>query len=226
MQVTFSEAAQLLGYKSRSTLYRLKDSELARYVRPPAHPGGAQLLELAPEGLPTLRDWLDAVLQAQSKTPAKSKAPHVALLHGVADTAPPPADLPALAFGTPSPAPSPVEVDPAAVAQGLAQLVAGLPEDAIPNLAESRERRAHYQAELARLEALQKRGDLVAKTETMAAAFVCVRAARDMLLALPSKLAPQMVGCSKTQDAFLLLDREIRHTLTYLAESLGTQEHA
>ena len=123
--------------KSRSTLYRLNDSELARYARPPAHPGGAQRLELTPDGLPTLKAWLETILQAQAKTDS---------------------EIPALAFGTPAPAPATAPADPATVAAGLAQLVAGLPEDSIPNLATSRERRAHYQAELARLEALQQRG--------------------------------------------------------------------
>jgi hypothetical protein len=200
--VSFSEAAKVLGFKSRSTLYRLKDSELSRYIRPPAHPGGAQMLELAPEGLPTLRDWLDAVLQPQAKTAAT-----------------PPAEIPALAFGAPSPAPSAEAVDPAAVAQGLAALVAGMPEDAIPNLATSRERRAHYQAELARLQALEQRGDLLPKTEIMAAAFQVARTTRDMFLAMPSRLAPQLVGVADTPTAFALLDKEIRHALTYLADA-------
>jgi len=200
--VSFSEAAKVLGFKSRSTLYRLRDSDLARYVRPPSRTGGAQRLELAPEGLPSLREWLNAVLQPQAKT-----------------AAPPPADLPALSFGAPSPAPSPVEVDPAAVAQGLAALVAGMPEDAIPNLATSRERRAHYQAELARLQALEQRGDLLPKVEIMAAAFSVARTTRDMFLAMPSRLAPQLVGVSDTAAAFGLLDKEIRHALTYLADA-------
>ena len=204
MQVTFSEAAKVLGFKSRSTLYRLKDAELSRYLRPPARAGGAQMLELAPEGLPTLREWLDTILQAQAKT-----------------TAPPPADIPALAFGAPSSAPSAEPVDPAAVAQGLAQLVAGMPEDQIPNLATSRERRAHYQAELARLQALEQRGDLLPKTEIMAAAFQVARTTRDMFLAMPSRLAPQLVGVADTPTAFALLDKEIRHALTYLAD--GTE---
>ena len=202
MLVTFTEAAKVLGFKSRSTLYRLKDSELGRYVRPPVCPGGAQMLELEPPGLPTLREWLDTILQQQAKT-----------------AAPPPADLPALAFGAPSPAPSPVDVDPAAVAQGLAALVAGMPEDAIPNLATSRERRAHYQAELARLQALEQRGDLLPRTEIMAAAFQVARTTRDMFLAMPSRLAPQLVGVADTPTAFALLDREVRHALTYLADA-------
>jgi hypothetical protein len=200
--VSFSEAAKVLGFKSRSTLYRLKDSDLARYVRPPSRAGGAQLLELAPEGLPSLKEWLGSILQAQAKT-----------------AAPPPADLPALSFGAPSPAPSAEPVDPAAVAQGLAQLVAGLPEDRIPNLAQSRERRAHYQAELARLQALEQRGDLLPRVEIMAAAVSVARTVRDMFLAMPSRLAPQLVGVADTQTAFALVDKEIRHALTYLADS-------
>lgn len=191
--------------KSRSTLYRLKDSELARYVRPPAHPGGAARLELEPVGLPTLKAWLETILQAQAKTPA---------------------EIPALAFGAPSPAPAPAPADPANVAAGLAQLVAGLPEDQIPNLATSRERRAHYQAELARLEALQQRGELVAKAEVMAAAFAAVRQCRDMLLGIPSRVAPQMVGVSDTQTAYELLDKEIRYSLTALATAFEVDENS
>lgn len=205
MIVSFSEAAKVLGMKSRSTLYRLKDSELARYVRPPAHPGGAARLELAPDGLPSLRDWLDAILQQQAKTDA---------------------EIPPLAFGTPAPVPAAAPADPANVAHGLAALVAGLPEDAIPNLATSRERRAHYQAELARLEALQQRGELVAKAEVMAAAFAAVRQCRDMLLGVPSRVAPQLVGVSDTQTAYELLDKEIRYSLTALATAFEVDENS
>ena len=54
--VTFSEAATVLGFKSRSTLYRLRDQgDLASYLRPPASTGGAPRLELEPPGLPPLR---------------------------------------------------------------------------------------------------------------------------------------------------------------------------
>ena len=214
--VSFTEAAKVLGFKSRSTLYRLKDSELARYVRPPAHPGGAQMLELAPEGLPSLKEWLGTILQAQAKT----ASPKHALFGDATSTQhTPPADLPALAFGAPSPAPSAEPVDPGVVAQGLATLVANLPEDQIPNLATSRERRAHYQAELARLQALEQRGDLLPKTEIMAAAFQVARTTRDMFLAMPSRLAPQLVGVADTPTAFALLDKEIRAALNYLSDS-------
>ena len=163
-------------------------------------------LELEPDGLPSLKAWLETILQAQAKTPT---------------------EIPALAFGAaPAPAPAPAPADPANVAQGLAALVAGLPEDAIPNLATSRERRAHYQAELARLEALQQRGELVAKAEVMAAAFAAVRQTRDMLLGIPSRVAPQLVGVSDTQTAYELLDKEIRYSLTALATALEVDENS
>jgi hypothetical protein len=42
-----------------------------------------------------------------------------------------------------------------------ARLVVGPPEDLIPSLAVSRKQQAHYQAVLARLELLRRRGDLV-----------------------------------------------------------------
>ena len=225
MQVTFSEAAKVLGFKSRSTLYRLKDSELARYVRPPTRPGGAARLELEPDGLPSLKAWLETILQAQAKT-AKPAGNEKTFSRQVLEKSatPPPADLPALAFGAPSNAehvqhsPAP-PADPAAVAQGLATLVANLPEDQIPNLATSRERRAHYQAELSRLQALEQRGDLLPRTEIMAAAFQVARTTRDMFLALPSRLAPQLVGVVDTPTAFALLDKEIRHALNYLSDA-------
>jgi hypothetical protein len=62
MGVTFSEAARQLGYKSRASLYRLRDSgRLKGYLTPDG------LLELAPKGLQPLADHLAAVLQPQRR---------------------------------------------------------------------------------------------------------------------------------------------------------------
>lgn len=64
--VTFSEAARALGFRSRSTLFRLKEAgELADYLRPPSSPGGAQLLELEPRGLPPLREAVALLIRPQ-----------------------------------------------------------------------------------------------------------------------------------------------------------------
>ena len=64
--VTFTEAARALGFRSRSTLFRLKEAgELADYLRPPSSPGGAQLLELEPRGLPPLREAVARLIRPQ-----------------------------------------------------------------------------------------------------------------------------------------------------------------
>ena len=65
--VTLSEASKALGFKSRSTLYRLRDAgDLADYLRPPSSPGGAQLLELTPPGRPPLAEHVNRCIRPQS----------------------------------------------------------------------------------------------------------------------------------------------------------------
>jgi hypothetical protein len=72
--VTLSEAAQALGFKSRSTLYRLRDAgNLAGYLRPPSSPGGAQLLELEPRGLPPLREAVARLIRPQINNPERHR---------------------------------------------------------------------------------------------------------------------------------------------------------
>jgi len=72
--VTLSEAAQALGFKSRSTLYRLRDAgDLAAYLRPPSSPGGAQLLELEPRGLPPLREAVARLIRPQINNPERHR---------------------------------------------------------------------------------------------------------------------------------------------------------
>lgn len=188
--VSFSEAAAALGHRSRSSLYRMRDDgRLSDYLRPGGR-GGAALLELEPEGLPTLREWVRDTLQPQAQAVTAA-----------------PAELAA--------------VDPQTVARGLAELVAGLPEDAIPSLSTSRERREHYRAELARLEALQRRGELVPAAEVAARWFDHGRTIRDSLMALPHRLAPQLAVTRDTAEAFRLLDSEIRACLWGLSEQEG-----
>lgn len=63
--VTFSEAAGALGFRSRGTLYRLRDSgRLADYLRPGGR-GGAQLLELEPPGERPLREHVARSIRLQ-----------------------------------------------------------------------------------------------------------------------------------------------------------------
>lgn len=74
--VTFSEAARALGFRSRSTLFRLKDSgDLADYLRPPSSPGGAPLLELEPRGLPPLAEHVNRCIRPQANNEARHRHP-------------------------------------------------------------------------------------------------------------------------------------------------------
>jgi hypothetical protein len=64
--VTFTAAAAALGFKYRSTLYRLRDEgRLSDYLRPPASPGQAERLEMAPRGLPTLQERVSQCIRPQ-----------------------------------------------------------------------------------------------------------------------------------------------------------------
>ena len=68
MILNCSEAARHLGYASRTTLQRLlRDGHLDRYRVPG---GGRQvLLETAPEGLPSLRETVQALTQIRYSSP-------------------------------------------------------------------------------------------------------------------------------------------------------------
>ncbi len=81
---SFSEAAKVLGFKSRSTLYRLRDQgDLAAYLRPPASPGGAQLLELTPRNLPPLREAVARLIRPQANNPERHRRPRTDARWGV-----------------------------------------------------------------------------------------------------------------------------------------------
>jgi len=58
---TFSETARLMGYKTRSVLYRLKrDGYLSDYL---IEVNGRDQLLLAPHGLPKLPEYLSSIMQ-------------------------------------------------------------------------------------------------------------------------------------------------------------------
>lgn len=73
--VTLSDAARALGFRSRSTLYRLREAgDLAAYLLPPG-PTGRQLIELEPAGLPPLREHVGRLVRLQINTPGRAKGP-------------------------------------------------------------------------------------------------------------------------------------------------------
>ena len=116
---------------------------------------------------------------------------------------------------------TPVHPAPAAVHPTPAQLrayIEALPEDAIPDLNESRARREHYQAEQAKLAALQGRGELVPVAEVKAQAFALARGVRDGLMGIPDRLAPMLAATQDARQVHHLLSEEIRVALRVLAD--------
>jgi hypothetical protein len=80
------------------------------------------------------------------------------------------------------------------VARELRKAIDALPEDAIPELNESRARREHYQAELAKLQVAQQRKELVPADEVKKQAFQVGRSVREGLSNLADRLSHQLAG--------------------------------
>jgi hypothetical protein len=115
----------------------------------------------------------------------------------------------------------PVAVAAPAAAPPMDQLrayIEALPEDAIPDLNESRARREHYQAEKAKLEALQGRGELVPVAEVRAEAFNLARSIRESMMAIPARLAPMVAGTADTRQCHHLIEQELRIALRVLSD--------
>jgi hypothetical protein len=100
----------------------------------------------------------------------------------------------------------------------LREFIDGLPEDQIPDLNKSRARREHYQAEKAKLEALQGRGELVPAEEVKREAFAMGRQIRDAMQGIPDRVASLLAASSDVRDVHQMLTEEIRVALRGLAD--------
>ena len=68
---TFKEASEILGYKSRSTLYKLKkDGWLDDYL---IHIAGKDHLQLKPKGKPSLATHIMGVIQWRPSNPIRNQ---------------------------------------------------------------------------------------------------------------------------------------------------------
>lgn len=115
-----------------------------------------------------------------------------------------------------APLPPPAQV-PAATGDQLKSLIMGLPEDQIPGLDVSRERKEHYNAELARLQALKEREELVPTADVKRMASTLGRQIRDNILAIPNRVAPLLAASRDSADVHRLLDEELRTALRVLS---------
>lgn len=79
-----------------------------------------------------------------------------------------------------------------------------------PSYAKSRAVREHYQARLAKLEFDEKAGKLVPADTVRVSIFKTARSARDMLMAIPDRVAPLIVGQIDAHEIHRILTDEVR----------------
>lgn len=96
--------------------------------------------------------------------------------------------------------------------------VCGLPDDAIPGLDVSRERREHYQAELAKLEVDVKRKDLVPADMVRREAFALARSVRDALFNIADRLSAQLAAENDPAAVHLVITAEVEQALERLCD--------
>ena len=105
--------------------------------------------------------------------------------------------------------------DPAAAA--LVAEVMATPDDEIPDRYDSEARKVHYQAELAKLQTLKERRELVPAAEVKARWFEHGRAIRDNLMSIPDRIASQLAASTDAREVHVLLSEEITGALRVLA---------
>jgi hypothetical protein len=103
-------------------------------------------------------------------------------------------------------------------ANDLKRVIQALPDDAIPELNESRARREHYQAELSKLQVTQQRRELVPADEVKKQAFQIGRSVREALSNLADRLSHQLAGETDPQVIHQMLSDEHRDALVTLQE--------
>ena len=113
----------------------------------------------------------------------------------------------------------PVEAPAPRDARELRARVDALPDDAIPELNESRARREHYQAELSKLQVAQQRRELVPADEVKKEAFQIGRSIREALSNLADRLSHQLAGETDPTVIHQLLSDEHRDALLVLIEA-------
>ena len=113
--------------------------------------------------------------------------------------------------------PDPIEAPAPRDARQLRQKVAGLPDDEIPELNESRARREHYQAELAKLEVDLKRKELMPAVDVQKEAFALGRSVREALANLADRLSHQLAGETDPARIHAVLTDEHRAALVELS---------
>lgn len=108
---------------------------------------------------------------------------------------------------------------PAGDASPLARPAAETPEPTGPSYAKSRAVREAYQARLAKLDYEARAAKLLPADTVRVTMFNVARKARDMLMALPDRIAPLVVGNPDAHEVHRLLTDEVRRVCAEIASA-------
>jgi hypothetical protein len=129
-----------------------------------------------------------------------------------------PKAAPAAPAASPSPGrpgrPRAVDPDAAAVAAEVMRL----PDDAIPDLGISLERKEHYRAELAKVDAMRKREEVGSIAEMRREAFTLGKAVRDGVLGVVARVSADLAAMTDQLEVERRLEEELTVALRSLAD--------
>tara|TARA_R100000655_G_scaffold7848_8_gene20911 strand:- start:372 stop:866 length:495 start_codon:yes stop_codon:yes gene_type:complete len=100
----------------------------------------------------------------------------------------------------------------------LKKKIDNLPSDAIPDFAESKAKREFYLAELAKLDVLEKKKELVSVEEIKKSSFAKARAIREQLINLADRLSHQLAGEDDANVIYKIINSEHREALENLSQ--------
>jgi len=100
----------------------------------------------------------------------------------------------------------------------LKQKIDSLPSDCIPDFAESKAKREFYLAELAKLDVLEKKKELVSVEEIKKSSFAKARAIREQLINLADRLSHQLAGEDDATVIYKIINSEHREALENLSQ--------
>jgi hypothetical protein len=125
---------------------------------------------------------------------------------------------PAAPAASPSPGrpgrPRAVDPDAAAVAAEVMRL----PDDAIPDLGISLERKEHYRAELAKVEAMRRREEVGSIAEMRREAFTLAKTVREGVLGVVARVSADLAAMTDQQEVEQRLEEELTVALRVLAD--------
>jgi hypothetical protein len=122
------------------------------------------------------------------------------------------------ARGRATPAPLPPKAPTLPSAADLAKAVSQLPDDAIPDLGISIERKEHYRAELAKIQAMHQREELGSIADMKREAFGLAKSVREAVLGVVPRVSADLAAAGDRFEVERLLESELITALRVLAD--------